>query len=171
MRGHRQPFTSSAAIGVLLLVAGCGEASERGLEQVIESQAGADVDVDLDDDGSFSLQSDEGSVQFGAAEVPDSWPDDVPLPDLVDLTATEFSADGETMQTIAGTTPMSATEVEALFAELEGWTQEGRSASNADGASSVTLVLTRDDRELVVLVNDGGAESYVSISNVQRANP
>ena len=46
--------------GVAALTAACSSATEEGIEQLIESQSGGDVEIDLDD-GGFSFESDEGS--------------------------------------------------------------------------------------------------------------
>ncbi|MEO1058131.1 MAG: hypothetical protein AAFY28_14565, partial [Actinomycetota bacterium] len=43
-----------------VLFAACSSATEEGIEQLIESQSGGDVEIDLDD-GGFSFDSDEGS--------------------------------------------------------------------------------------------------------------
>jgi len=40
----------------------CGNATESGIEQLIESQGGGDVDLDLDGDGGFSVQTEEGGM-------------------------------------------------------------------------------------------------------------
>lgn len=50
-----------AATGLLTLSA-CGAATETGLERLIESQAGGDVDLDFD--GGFSVQTEEGGISI-----------------------------------------------------------------------------------------------------------
>ena len=45
-------------------LAGCGNASETGIEKLIESQGGGDVDLDLDNDGGFSVQTEEGGMSI-----------------------------------------------------------------------------------------------------------
>ena len=44
--------------------AGCDSASETSVEQLIESQSGGDVDVDLDGDNGFSVQTEEGGMSI-----------------------------------------------------------------------------------------------------------
>ncbi|MEM8619160.1 MAG: hypothetical protein AAGF73_05525 [Actinomycetota bacterium] len=48
-------------VGLAGLTAACSSATEEGIEQLIESQSGGDVEIDLDD-GGFSFESDEGSM-------------------------------------------------------------------------------------------------------------
>jgi hypothetical protein len=50
-----------AVMGLGVLTA-CGDSAENGIEQLIESQGGGDVDLDLDGDGGFSVQTEEGGM-------------------------------------------------------------------------------------------------------------
>lgn len=45
-----------------LALTACGKASEVGVEKLIESQSGGDVDLDIDSDGGFSMQTEEGGM-------------------------------------------------------------------------------------------------------------
>lgn len=61
---------SRSAVGTILLVgvtaviaAGCGDSAENGIEQLIESQGGGDVELDLGGDGDgFSIETEDGSM-------------------------------------------------------------------------------------------------------------
>jgi hypothetical protein len=57
-------ITRSLAIGagIALLAASCGGGAESGIEKLIEQQGGGDVDLDLDGDGGFSIQTEEGGM-------------------------------------------------------------------------------------------------------------
>jgi hypothetical protein len=44
--------------------AGCDSASENGVEKLIESQTGGDVDVDLNGDNGFSVQTEDGGMSM-----------------------------------------------------------------------------------------------------------
>ncbi len=59
----RSTIVRTAALGATLAVlsAACSSATEEGIEQLIESQGGGDVEIDLDD-GGFSIESDDGSM-------------------------------------------------------------------------------------------------------------
>jgi hypothetical protein len=58
---RRRMIISSLAIGAVSLSA-CGKAAELGTEQLIESQSGGDVDLDLNGDGGFSVETEDGSM-------------------------------------------------------------------------------------------------------------
>ena len=50
------------AAGLAFWLSACGNAAESGVEQLIESQGGGNVDLDLDGDGGFSMQTEEGGM-------------------------------------------------------------------------------------------------------------
>ena len=58
---QRTVITLGAA-GFALVLTACGNATESGIEELIESQGGGDVDLDLDGDGGFSVQTEEGGM-------------------------------------------------------------------------------------------------------------
>jgi hypothetical protein len=73
-----------------LAAAGCGKAAEKTLEEAIERQIeeegeSGDVNVDLDDDGGISIETDEGSFQIGGNEIPDGFL--LPIPDYEEISA------------------------------------------------------------------------------------
>lgn len=59
----RRTVVILGAAGFALMLTACGDdATESGIEQLIESQGGGDVDVDLNGDGGFSVQTEEGGM-------------------------------------------------------------------------------------------------------------
>ena len=58
----RRTLNTLVVAGCALVFAACGDAAENGIEQLIESQGGGDVDLDLDGDGGFSVQTEEGGM-------------------------------------------------------------------------------------------------------------
>jgi hypothetical protein len=48
--------------GFAVALSACGNAAETGVEQLIESQGGGNVDLDLGGDGGFSIQTEEGGM-------------------------------------------------------------------------------------------------------------
>ncbi len=77
-------YVGSIALAATL-VTGCSaiadKAGEKVVEKGVEAAGGSDVDIDTDGDGSVSIDSDEGSLKIGSGELPDGFPDEVPLPD------------------------------------------------------------------------------------------
>ena len=55
-------LTMLSAAGFAIALTSCGNATESGIEQLIESQGGGNVDLDLDGDGGFSMQTEEGGM-------------------------------------------------------------------------------------------------------------
>ena len=47
---------------MVVLASACSNAAETGVEKLIEEQGGGDVDLDLDGDGGFSIQTEDGSM-------------------------------------------------------------------------------------------------------------
>lgn len=67
-----------AAIGLLAVaLAGCDAAAERLAEEAAEQVTGAEVDVD-DDEGSFSVETDEGTFEAGSGDLAEDFPQAVP---------------------------------------------------------------------------------------------
>ncbi len=60
----RRPQITLAAVGVVIALSACGDATESGVEQLVESQGGGDVDLDLDGDGGFAVQTEEGGMSI-----------------------------------------------------------------------------------------------------------
>lgn len=68
----RRPLVIFCAAGFAFSLTACGNATETGLENVIESETGGDVDVDLDGDDGVSIQTEDGSFSSGATtELPE----------------------------------------------------------------------------------------------------
>jgi len=62
-------------------LAACGGAQGAVSERIVEEVAGEGVDLELGDDGQIaSIETEDGSLEMSAnGEVPEEWPDDVPL--------------------------------------------------------------------------------------------
>lgn len=80
----------TAALGVVtcaFLLASCSpgdlidRAVEKGVEKGIEAATGSEIDID-EDGGQISIATEDGEVSFGSgSELPDGFPDEVPLID------------------------------------------------------------------------------------------
>jgi hypothetical protein len=57
----KNPLIMLGTAGFALALSSCGNATETGIEQLIESQGGGDVDLDLDG-GGFSIDTEDGSM-------------------------------------------------------------------------------------------------------------
>ena len=145
--------TLSMLAALAALTAGCGDAvTERVAEEAAEQAAGGDVDIDSDD-GSISIESSEGSMQMGAGgSVPESFPDDMPLPETDFEVANTFEQsgdDGLELQ-MALQTEATVDELRAYFAEelpANGWEILDERTQSMNGLSSVTFSLEHEDGE------------------------
>ncbi|MBS44133.1 MAG: hypothetical protein CMH83_13405 [Nocardioides sp.] len=90
------------------LVSGCGadqliesateKAAERALEEAAEADGSGDVDIDLDgDDGQVSVTDGDGNefVAGTGGDLPDDWPESVPVVDGDVITSSSQTVDGE----------------------------------------------------------------------------
>jgi len=103
----RKAIVGLAALGLAVGLAGCASP----LEAIIEQQAGVQIESDGD---SFTVESDEGTVQIGAgAELPSGFPADLPLPNG-ELTASVGTAEGWAL-TFAGVEPAALEQLEAAL--------------------------------------------------------
>lgn len=87
-KGAEMKVTKRLAAVALVLFAGyflaaCGGgSSEKTAEKIIEASGGGEVDVDINKDGSFTMQSKDGSgfSVGGSTELPPNFPSSVPTP-------------------------------------------------------------------------------------------
>jgi hypothetical protein len=167
-----RPAILALIAGTAVLTAGCGAAAdkvaEQATEQAIESQTGGDVDIDTSGDGSVEIETEDGSMSFGTGEVPADWPEDVPLPNDLEVLSgsTTQAADGE-LVAIVGTTSDSPEEMLASMKEaLADWTISGESTVTFDDGSSTSAQWETDGRRVTFSASAGtsGAEDGTSIT-------
>jgi len=161
---------SILACAAALALAGCGSVSdeigERVTEEVVEraAESGSQDDVELDvdtDDGSLTIETDEGTFTSGGGELPEEFPDSMPVPDGVavtgSMTGSGDSGEGFFVQLGAEESDPAIYEDLVAFyeAELEanGWTVDDR--QTLDGAAL---------RSTLFAVSDGSLEGTVQIS-------
>lgn len=58
----RRSLIAIALVGFAFTLTACGKAGEMGMEKIIESQGGGNVDLDLDGDKGFSVQTEDGGM-------------------------------------------------------------------------------------------------------------
>jgi hypothetical protein len=143
------------AAGFAIVLSACGGASESGLEQLIESQGGGDVDLDLDGDGGFSVQTEEGGMTIdedGNFVITDA--DGSVVTGNADAESGEFTVESEDGSFSSGAT----TELP------ETWPPD---VPEPDGLSVTSATVIGSDTEQVVTVvgnvdGEGFVDSYVS---------
>lgn len=152
---HRS-LTTTALAGAALVFAACGggdSISENLAEEAIEQAGGGDVDIDsdggsvnidtdegsmsVDEDGNVEIETEDGSFS-SSGDIPEGFPDEVPLPDGLDVGsgAVTDGPEGESYQ-VAGSVDGDPADVFAeLIAQFEdaGFDKESE-ANNTSGGS------------------------------------
>jgi hypothetical protein len=59
-----RPTVLAFAVVGGLAIAACGNATESGVEELVESQADGDIELDLDDKGGLSVQTEDGGMSI-----------------------------------------------------------------------------------------------------------
>lgn len=142
-----------------VLVAGCGAGdtvAENAAEKAIEDGVEADVDIDSDD-GSVSVEGEDGSFS-SSTRMPDTFPvDEVPLIDGEVVTGTTIEDDGGQVWTVAlevdGTaeeafdTALSLLKSAGFTVEFESRSDLGYTAHLQSGAHAVNLTASAHQDE------------------------
>jgi flagellar basal body rod protein FlgG len=128
----------------------CGNATESGIEQLIESQGDGEVDIDLDGgDGGFSVQTEEGGMSIdedGNFVITDA-----------DGSVVTGNADSETGGFTAESEDGSF-RIDASGEIPEEWPSDVPSPEGIEGASST---VTQSATELAITVTGQAGESFV----------
>lgn len=144
-----------AAVGTLALATaacgGVGDAiAERAAEEVAEQAAGGDVEFDVDEDGGrMRIESSEGTLDIGGTELPDGFPDGLPLPDGHEVlgSMTQGSDAGGSMFVTVG----APGAYEDVVADVEsgladgGWSVTNTSNMSSGDFASTSFTVERDD--------------------------
>lgn len=171
----------SAAIAACLTFSACGNIAEKvteeGAERIIEAESGEDVDIDFDsDDGSFSVQTEDGSFsigddgsfvvtdQDGSVLTGNANDDGFVVTDQdgeqvlsVDEDNGEISIQGEDGEDVYRVVTEVPDEWPSDIPRPEALTVEAGSYASADGDTLMTLIGTPDEGDAVAY-----AENYAS---------
>jgi hypothetical protein len=145
----RPSLITLAAMGIVIAFTACGNATESGVEQLIESQGGGDVDLDLEGDGGFSVQTEEGGMSIdedGNFVITDA--DGSAVTGNVDSESGGFSAEAED----------GSFRIDTSGEVPEEWPTDVPSPEGIEGASST---VTQSDTELAITVTGQVDESFV----------
>ena len=146
-------LTLTILAGLAISAAGCDMVGEQLAEQAAEQVTGTDIEVDedgvsvessegsfqADAEGGFSMETDEGSFESQAGQVPEGFPDVVPLPDATVLNGSRMDgADGKAwmvnFQYDSGD-PAEVLSAQAQALEDAGFTTDGESDFSMGGQS------------------------------------
>jgi len=151
--GLRRTPLILGATGFALALTACGGATESGIEQLIESQGGGDVDLDLDGDGGFSVQTEEGGMTIdedGNFVITDA--DGSVVTGEVDTESGGVNIESEDGSFSSGTTTELPDEWPGEIPEPSGLAIASASVIGSDTEQAITVSGTVD--------SDGFVESY-----------
>ncbi len=137
------------AIAGMVALSACGDSTESGVEELIESQGNGDVDVDLEGDGGFSVQTEEGGMSIdedGNFVITDA--DGSVVTGNADSESGEFTAESED----------GSFRIDASGEIPEEWPSDVPSPEGIEGASST---VTQSSTELAITVTGQAGESFV----------
>lgn len=158
MRTLRMRRTTLALAAAALMTAGltaCSaeDISEKVAEEVIENEVGGDADVDIDaDGGEVTIEDGDGNTFTSGGDLPDDFPDDIPLIEGDILTAASVddgSQRGWSVTFVVEGDPESAYEDAAGRLTSAGF--EGEVV-----ASTMTGQYITDTYDVVVIAFDNG---------------
>ncbi len=137
------------AAGFAMALSACGNATETGIEQLIESQGGGDVDLDLDGDGGFSVQTEEGGMSIdedGNFVITDA--DGSVVTGNADSESGEFNMESED----------GSFRVDASGEIPEEWPSD---VPRPEGVAEASATVTQSSEELAITVTGRADESFV----------
>lgn len=172
----RHTVVPVVAVVAALTLAGCGagekagqEAADRLTEKAL-SQDGQDVDVDSGD-GSVSVKTEDGTVAFGEdVDLPEEFPDDVPLP-RADFKVVSAATQGGEVSVMLSLADLDfEAEKEHLTQELEaaGYTLSDTMDATSDGNGFFSVTATLGERTVGVVLSEGdGVDGSTAMYSVK----
>jgi hypothetical protein len=156
-------ITSAALVAAATasLLVGCGaaaeKAAEKATEQAIEEQTGGDVDIDTSGDGSVEIETEDGSMSLGTGEIPEDWPEEIPLPDdLVVQSGTTMDATDGRLVSVVGTTEETPQALLASMKEaLADWEISGESTATASSGATTGAQWEKDGFRVTFAATSG----------------
>jgi hypothetical protein len=145
-----------------LALAGCGGGtSERVVEGALAAD-GVEADVEVDDDGGFSVETEDGSVSTSAS-IPEDWPDDVPIPEGFELAlGGEASDAGGVVVSVNGVVDMDDEQLDAFYAEaLDGWDEVARFGAG----TSFNVQYVMGERALTISATTDASGTTLSVTH------
>lgn len=159
MRIRTRTIGATLALGVGVGLFGCGNAAEELAERAIEEGTGGDVEIS--EDGVTIIDEDGNELRVGeAAEVPDTWPSDVPVPTGTVVSATTAGGASTLLVTVDEEPQPTFTSIDGELTG-NGWNQ----LSTSDLGGEYGAAYEQDGRSVFVTVlSDGSGGSSVSIA-------
>ncbi len=141
---------------VTLALAGCGSTL---------STDDAKINVDRDD-GSFTIETEEGEVNFeagGGGSLPEGFPSDFPLPDNLNIIVSSSGSGGsnkvDAILNVTATTNQPVDDLRSFYTKelpAKGWTIKAQNQTNIGGKNNtVSLTAEKGSTQANVAIIDG----------------
>ena len=139
--------------------------SETITEQGLESVTNGDVDVDFDE-GTFTVETEEGTVSIGQTDIPADFPSNVPIySDTTVVWTSSSSADQAYWVDLESTDDFNT--VETYYkdnVEKEGWEITDTTTYTADGQSTTIMYANDETNNLVITVSSSDDKVLISLN-------
>ncbi len=188
--GMRQTWCRGiiALVGAAAMVAisGCGSASDRLTEELIERASGGEVEIDrdgeriiisddeggvvIDSDGeTITFETDDGTAQFrSSGDLPAEWAAVIEVfPGAEVLGVFEFTEGDVKSQKVSMVIDDRLDQVLEFYDRTltaAGFTETSRLASSSDGDGFAQIMYGRDDQSVVMIASDNDGSVDLSIA-------
>jgi hypothetical protein len=153
----------------LLVFAGCGEsASEKAGEKAAEELLGAE-NVEFDEDsGEMSIKDKDGNeLSTSDGELPDGWPDEVPMPDGAKIESglkTGTAKEGDSFVASAEVEQTPKEVLEFYKKELKGYEESSSMGGTTAGEDTGFATYTSDKYSVTVAVSEQSGKRMLSVT-------
>lgn len=92
--------TIVATAAISLLLSGCSlgqQAAQNTVDNVQEEQLGPNGSIDVNEDGSIEIETDDESISIGGGDLPEGWPSQLPSPTGFEIQTSYSEGSGEVM--------------------------------------------------------------------------
>jgi hypothetical protein len=158
-------------IGAVAILSACGggedNLSDRAAEAIAERSTDADIDTN-GDDGSLSVETEDGSFAANLGKLPDGWPSDIALPEDIEvLTGGAVDSPEGRILTVQATTAVEPLQViDNMRAAMPDWTVSDETELNGSGVLQAGARFELDDRELTVGATGSDGEFQLSLNYI-----
>ena len=166
---RRLPALAAVAALGLGALTGCASVEEKTVEAAIKKENPDVKDVDVDKDGGFEIEGEDGTISAGSkAKLPDGFPDDVPLPRGGSITTAVTQGDEMVVMWTLTKVDVDA-ERSRLTSELaeNGYAVGDESTTDLGGLASFSLTGTGHGRVVTVLLTQPDGEDAQVMYNVK----
>jgi hypothetical protein len=148
------------------------KAAERTAERILEDSLGENAQVDINEnDGTTTVKTEEGETTWGATEIPENFPGDVPIYPEAKVTFAHVGAGGDGESASASLeTGDSADKVSAWYKEAmntNGWTVEGTDTWGAGAEKYVSYFGKQGNRDFSVGISSAEGVTMITLSVYQ----